>query len=143
MELVWPQRSRECVLRVFQACTIDGKTGFSSIGFVNQHPAPGPGWRRYMEAERRDLESRRTGLLARLLGRPLPGESAEEVKRIAEEDRHRAQEGLVELRRGDKVWWKHIDELTSEDRSARVEAETARATWLRERLRRARGPGDS
>jgi hypothetical protein len=39
-------------------------------------------WEQYMEVERRELEQRRNGQL----GRALPGESHEELVRIAEED---------------------------------------------------------
>ena len=56
-----------------------------------------------MEVERRELEQRRNGQLGRAIGRALPGESQEELERIAEEDRRKAEEGLVELRRGDEV----------------------------------------
>jgi hypothetical protein len=81
-------------------------------------------WEKYMEVEHRELEQRQTGQL----GRALPGESQEELRR--------AQEGLVELRSGDEVWYKHINLLTREDRPARIESENARAAWMRERLSR-------
>jgi hypothetical protein len=81
-------------------------------------------WEQYMEVERRAL------------GLALPGESQAELERIAEEDRRKAEEGLVELRSGDEVWYKHIDELTRDDRSARIESENARPAWIQERLRR-------
>ena len=93
-------------------------------------------WEQYMEVERRELEQRRSGQLGRALGRALPGESQEELERIAEEDRRKAEEGLVELRRGDEIWYKHIDEITRDDRLARIESENARAAWIRERLSR-------
>ena len=89
-------------------------------------------WEKYMEVERRELEQRRNGQL----GRALPGESQEELDRIAEEDQRRAQDGLVELRSGDEVSYKHIDQLTRDDRPARLESENARAAWIRERLSR-------
>ena len=89
---------------------------------------------RYMAAERRDLEHRRDGLLARLLGVPLPGESRDKLERLAREDERTAEEGLVALRGpGGEVWYKHIDNLASEDRSARALVERARVMWLRER----------
>jgi hypothetical protein len=66
-------------------------------------------WEQYMEVERRELEQRRTGQLGRALGLALPGELQEELLRIAER-------GLVELRSGDEVWYKHIDKLTRDDR---------------------------
>jgi hypothetical protein len=55
---------------------------------------------------------------------------------MAEEDRRNAAEGLVEIRSGDEVWYKHIDKLTRDDRPARIESENARAAWIQERLRR-------
>lgn len=93
-------------------------------------------WEKYMDVEHRELEQRQNRQLGRALGPALPGESQEELDRIAEEDLRRAQEGLVELRSGDKVWYKHIDQLTREDRPARIESENARAAWIRERLSR-------
>jgi hypothetical protein len=96
-------------------------------------------WERYMEAERRELQMRREGHLAKLLGRALANESPEELKRIAEEDRLRAQEGLVELmdKRG-KITYKRIDELVLGDRTARTRAEGVRIEWLAQRWARKR-----
>ena len=88
-------------------------------------------WEQYMEVEQRELEQRCNGQL----GRALPGESQDELDRMAEEDQRRAEEGLVELRKGDEVWYKPIDELTREDRQARIESENARAAWISERLK--------
>jgi len=93
-------------------------------------------WEKYMEVEHKELEQRQNGQLGRALGRALPGESQEELDRIAEEDLRRAQEGLVELRSGDEIWYKHINELTRDDRPARIDSENARAAWIRERLSR-------
>ena len=94
-----------------------------------------------MQAERKDLRARRAGLLARLLGAPLPDESLAELARLAEEDRLRAEAGLVELRdpHGEGVTYKPLEDLTREDRPARVEAERARAAWLKERHERRAG----
>jgi hypothetical protein len=86
-------------------------------------------WEQYMEVDRRELEQRRSGQLGRALGLALPGESQEELQR-------KAERGLVELRSGDEVWYKHIDELTRDYRSARIESENARPAWIQERLRR-------
>ncbi len=97
-------------------------------------------WEQYMEVERKELEQRRNGQLGRALGRALPDESQEELDKMAEEDQRKAEEGLVELRSGDDVWYKHIDEMTREDRQARIDSENARATWLRERLNRLSRP---
>jgi hypothetical protein len=93
-------------------------------------------WEQYMEVERRELEQRRNGQLGRALGQALPGESQGELDRIAEEDQRKAERGLVELRSGDEVWYKHIDEITRDDRPARIESENARAAWIQNRLRR-------
>jgi hypothetical protein len=98
-------------------------------------------WERFMEAERRHLGDRRTGHLARLLDGPLPGESAEELRLLAWEDQRRAEEGLVELRSpGGVVSYKHIDELTLEDRQARAEAERALMNRIMERQQRREPP---
>jgi hypothetical protein len=94
-------------------------------------------WERFLESERSLLEERQRGSLTRVLGNgPLPSESPEELLWLVIEDRHLAEEGFVELRRGEEVWTKHINELTREDRPARTEAESARAAWLMERLRK-------
>jgi hypothetical protein len=53
---------------------------------------------------------------------------------MAEEDQRKAEEGLVKLRSGDDVWYKYIDEMTREDRQARIDSESAKAAWIRERL---------
>jgi hypothetical protein len=93
-------------------------------------------WEHYMEAERKDLENRRNGLLRRLLDGPLPGESSEELEALASEDEVRAEHGLVELFSPEgEVYYKHIDTLSPEDRSERVAAEGARVEWITERTR--------
>ena len=98
-------------------------------------------WERFMEAERRHLEERRAGHLARLLDGSLPGESAEELRILAWEDQRRAEEGLVELRcPGGEVYYKHIDELTLEDRHARAEAVRALMNRIMERQQRHEPP---
>lgn len=101
-----------------------------------QHTGHVEAWERYMEAERQELENRRNGLLRKLLGAPLPGESPEELERLASEDEARAEEGLVELNSSHgEVYYKHIDSLSPEDRSDRVAAEGARVAWITERTR--------
>ena len=97
-------------------------------------------WEQYMQVERKELAQRKSGQLGRALGRALPGESQEELDRMAEEDQRKAEQGLVELRSGDEVWFKHIDEITREDRQARIDSENARTTWIRERLSRQTPP---
>lgn len=92
------------------------------------------GWEGYMEVEREQLAQRASGKMARMLGRALPSESQEELDRIASEDRYLARSGYVELRQGDRVWTKHIDELTREDSLPRIEFEKNTLRWLRGRI---------
>ena len=93
-------------------------------------------WKRFLDAEQAALEKRRSGEFALELGEPVPGESSEELQWLAIEDQYLAEEGLVELRSGEEAWYNPIDDLTSEDRSTRIEAESVRAAWLMERLRK-------
>jgi hypothetical protein len=53
------------------------------------------GWDGFMEIERTKLKERSEGRLRRALGMPLPGESKEQLDRIGEDDRRRAEQGLV------------------------------------------------
>jgi hypothetical protein len=56
---------------------------------------------------------------------------------MTSEDRRRAEEGLVALRSEEaKLSYKHIEELSPEDRMERIRAELARIEWLMERQRR-------
>ena len=71
----------------------------------------------------------------RIAGHALPGESQEELDRIAAEDQRLAQEGMVKLKVGEEVSYKHVDELTREDRTARIAAELEEVEWLKNRLR--------
>ena len=88
-----------------------------------------------MEIERGRLQKHASGTLAQALGYALPGESQEELERIALEDQRLAQEGMVKLKVGQEVSYKHIDELTREDRQARIAAESEEVEWLMSRLR--------
>jgi len=90
-------------------------------------------WEHFMQAELRELELRKGGQLATLLSEPLPGEPPAALERLASEDRRQAEEGLVALTSGGKVFYKHIDELSPEDMPARGAANRARSTWLKER----------
>jgi hypothetical protein len=90
-------------------------------------------WERFMQAELRELELRKDGQLAKLLGEPLPGEPPAALERLACEDQRQAEEGLVALMSGGKVFYKQLDELSSEDLPARIAANRARTTWLKER----------
>ena len=78
------------------------------------------GWERFLQLEREQLAERAQGKLARAIGLVLPGEDWEELNRLAREDESRARQGLVELRQCQRVWHKHIDDLTREDRPARL-----------------------
>jgi hypothetical protein len=91
-------------------------------------------WERFMQEELRELELRKGGQLARLLGEPLPGEPPAALERLASEDRRQAEVGLVALMSGGKVFYKSIDQLSPEDRPARITANRLRTTWLKERL---------
>lgn len=93
-------------------------------------------WRLFIDNERRELLDRGNGQLARLLMVVSPEESREELERLVGEDQRYAVEGLLQLRRGDETYYKHIDELTIEDMPARVEAESARLQWLTDRTLR-------
>jgi hypothetical protein len=42
--------------------------------------------------------------------------------------------GLVKLKRGNSVFYKHIEDLTPEDRLARIESERETVMWLRDRI---------
>jgi hypothetical protein len=91
-------------------------------------------WERFLRTERRVLEARRNGWMAKALAWRLPGESREELDRIASEDRRRAEEGLVELRDEQGVLsYKHLEALSPEDRMDRIRAQLARIEWLLER----------
>jgi hypothetical protein len=49
----------------------------------------------FMQMERRHLRERREGTFRRALG--MPDESVEELDRLGEEDRMRAEQGLVDI----------------------------------------------
>ena len=81
------------------------------------------GWPMYMEREREQLAQRADGKMTRMIGRILPGEDQDELEVLASDDQYFAQEGYVPLREGERVFYKHIDELTFSDCSARLEYE--------------------
>ncbi len=99
-------------------------------------------WKPFIQAERRELELRKDGQLAELLGEPLPGEPPEALRRLASEDRRQAEQGLVALTSNGKVFYKRVDELSPEDMPARGAAKRLRTTWLKERSDRWLGPGE-
>jgi hypothetical protein len=90
---------------------------------------------RFMDAERKCLRDHASGKMARALGYALPGESQEELDRMAAEDQRLAQEGMVKLKVGEELHYKHVDELTPEDRMARIAAEMDEVEWIMNRVR--------
>ncbi len=99
-------------------------------------PPDAESWERHMRLERDLLAQRRDGKLAKTIGKALPGESPQDLQRIAREDQSKAHEGLVALlwAVGGKLSYKHIDELTPENLLARLEAEREQINWLMGRL---------
>jgi hypothetical protein len=97
---------------------------------------------RYLQAEWRELQLRKEGQLAKMLGSALPGESPQELGRLAEEDRLRAKEGLVALSGpGEQISYKRLDDLVPEERPARLDAEWMQSEWIRERRARRQSLG--
>ena len=91
-------------------------------------------WKAFMREERLELELRKAGQLAGLLGEALPGEPAAELRRLASEDQRQAEEELVALvMHNGKVFYKHLEELCVEDMSARAATNRLRMRWLKER----------
>jgi hypothetical protein len=90
-------------------------------------------WESFMRRERRELELRKDGQLAELLGEALAGETPAALQRLALEDQRQAQEGLVALTRNGKTYYKLVEELTEEDMGARIAADRLREAWLKER----------
>jgi hypothetical protein len=86
-----------------------------------------------MRKERRELELRKDGQLAELLGEALVGESPEALRRLAREDQRQAKEGLVALTSNGKTYYKLVEELTEADMGARTAADRLREAWLKER----------
>src|ERR671912_285133 len=90
-------------------------------------------WESFMHRERRELELRKDGQLAGLLGEALAGESSAALRRLAREDQRQAEEGLVALTSNGKVYYKLVEELTEGDMAARIAADRLREAWLKER----------
>jgi hypothetical protein len=90
-------------------------------------------WESFMRRERRELELRKNGQLAALLGEALAGETQSALRRLVLEDQRQAKEGLVALTSNGKVYYKLVEELTEEDMSARIAASRLREAWLKER----------
>lgn len=90
-------------------------------------------WKQFMQRERREIELRRDGQLADLLGDPLPGEIPTTLQRLAAHDRRQAEQGLVALMSGGNTVYKDIDDLGPEDMPARIAANRLRTSWLKGR----------
>ena len=90
-------------------------------------------WESFMRRERRELELRREGQLAELLGEALAGESQAALGRLAREDQRQAEEGLVALTSNGKTYYKLVEELEEGDMAARIAAARLREAWLKER----------
>ena len=74
-------------------------------------------------------------MLGAALGRPLPGETVEQLERIGELDRRRAEQGLVAIVDwGGRISYKHVDDLGRLDMNARTAAERLTVDWLKERV---------
>jgi hypothetical protein len=99
-------------------------------------------WKSFMLAERRELQMRKDGQLARLLAEFLPGESLAALRRLAFEDQGQAEEGRVALMSMGKMSYKHLAGLSEKDMPARVAADRLRETWLKERRDEWHGRGD-
>jgi hypothetical protein len=100
-------------------------------------------WEGFMEMERKRLRERREGKLRRALGRPLPGESVELLDRIGEHDRLMAEQGLVLIKEGGRIYYKRIDDLTPLDMRFVTAAERVEAEWLKERVERRKRDADA
>ena len=98
-------------------------------------------WERFVQTEVLEMELRKDGQLARTLDKMRaatpqalpPVALPPALTRLASEDRRQAEEGMVSLMSGGKVSYKRLDALTQEDGPARVAANRARTTWLKER----------
>ena len=90
-------------------------------------------WKEFMQEERRELELRKNGQLAKMLGEPLPGEPPALVVQLASEDRKQAEEGLVALMSDGEVFYKPLEDLSEGDVPARIAATSSRTAWLKER----------
>ena len=90
-------------------------------------------WERFMQEEQRELELRKGGQLAELLGAPLPGEPPTALQRLASEDQRQAKEGLVALMTNGKTSYKRLEQLSEGDVPGRIAARRLRTTWLKKR----------
>ena len=56
------------------------------------------------------------------------------MEALGHEDQRRAEEGLVEVMKEGEPLYKHIEELTPENRPGRIRAEMVKTLWLQARL---------
>jgi hypothetical protein len=92
-------------------------------------------WEAFMQMERRQLWERREGKLRRALGVALPGESGEGLDQLGEQDQLRAEQGLVPVvGEGGKIFYKHLDDLSTHDMHYRIAAEWVEVAWLKGRV---------
>jgi hypothetical protein len=94
--------------------------------------------------ERRELELRKDGQLAELLGEALAREPSAELRRLASEDRKQAEEGLVALISNGKMYYKPVEELGRHPRGeppVRVPCERSRSVDLQDSTGTSAMPG--
>ena len=97
-----------------------------------------------MQMEHRQLRERRQGKLRRALGVALTGESVEQLDQLGGQDQLRAEQGLVPVvGEGGRIFYKHIDDLSSLDMHFRTAAERVEVAWLKERVERRKRGVDS
>jgi hypothetical protein len=89
-------------------------------------------WESFMRNERREIELRKDGQLAELLGEASAGGPSTELRRLASEDQRQAEEGVVALRSNGKVYYKPVEELVEGDMAARIAATRLRESWLKD-----------
>ncbi len=95
------------------------------------------GWEGFMQMERQRLRERREGQLRRALGVALPGEEVEQLDRVAELDRRRAEQGLVAVKgREGKISFEPLDDLRPQDIEFRTAADWVEVEWLQKRVQR-------
>ena len=100
-------------------------------------------WKNFLLNERREIEQRRKGQLAQLLGKPLPGEMPATLQKLAAHDRLQAERGLVALMSGGTTTYKPLKDLSPEDMPARIAANRLRTSWLKGRRDEWLGRGET
>jgi hypothetical protein len=97
------------------------------------------GWERFIEMERKRLRQRCAGQLRSALGVALAGETVEELDPLGEQDRHRAELGLVAVMGMDgPIFYKPLEDLRTIEMRFRTAAERIELGWLKQRLERRR-----